>query len=69
MAGLGCSPRVSLKQVPLQALQVIVAERGPLVWVFNFSPTESYGGLKVRGCTATHMPQQRCSLDFFGQHV
>lgn len=27
--------------------QVIVAERGPLVWVFNFSPTEDYEGLKV----------------------
>ena len=27
--------------------QVIVAERGPLVWVFNFSPFNSYEGYKV----------------------
>lgn len=29
------------------ARQVLVAERGPLVWVFNFSPTETYEGFKV----------------------
>ena len=28
--------------------QVIVAERGPLVWVFNFSPFNDYEGFKVR---------------------
>ena len=28
-------------------LQVIVAERGPLVWVFNFSPFSDYEGYKV----------------------
>ena len=27
--------------------QVIVAERGPLVWVFNFSPFNTYEGLQV----------------------
>lgn len=27
---------------------MIVAERGPLVWVFNFSPTQDYEGLKAR---------------------
>ncbi|KAI3429595.1 hypothetical protein D9Q98_005681 [Chlorella vulgaris] len=27
--------------------QIIVAERGPLVFVFNFSPSEDYEGLKV----------------------
>lgn len=26
--------------------QVLVAERGPLVWVFNFSPFNTYEGLK-----------------------
>lgn len=29
-------------------LQVIVAERGPLVFVFNFSPFNTYEGLQVR---------------------
>ena len=29
-------------------VQVIVTERGPLVWVFNFSPTRDYEGLKAR---------------------
>ncbi|EFN60069.1 hypothetical protein CHLNCDRAFT_33566 [Chlorella variabilis] len=28
--------------------QVIVAERGPLVWVFNFSPHSDYEGLQAR---------------------
>ena len=28
--------------------QVIVAERGPLVWVFNFSPFNDYEGFKAR---------------------
>ena len=28
-------------------LQVLVAERGPLVFVFNFSPFNTYEGLKV----------------------
>jgi len=27
---------------------VIVAERGPLVWVFNFSPFNDYEGFKAR---------------------
>lgn len=31
----------------LPALQVLVAERGPLVFVFNFSPHNDYEGLKV----------------------
>jgi hypothetical protein len=30
--------------------QVIVAERGPLVWVFNFSPFNTYEGLQVGRC-------------------
>ena len=30
------------------AAQVIVAERGPLVWVFNFSPFNDYEGFKAR---------------------
>jgi hypothetical protein len=34
--------------------QVIVAERGPLVWVFNFSPTRDYEGLKARFPTASY---------------
>ena len=29
------------------AAQVLVAERGPLVWVFNFSPFNTYEGLQV----------------------
>ena len=29
-------------------LQVVVAERGPLVFVFNFSPVTDYEGLQVR---------------------
>ena len=29
------------------ALQIIVAERGPLVFVFNFSPFNDYEGYKV----------------------
>lgn len=32
----------------LPCTQVIVAERGPLVWVFNFSPFNTYEGLQVR---------------------
>ncbi len=28
-------------------MQLLVAERGPLVWVFNFSPSEHYKGLKI----------------------
>lgn len=34
---------------PPSPLQVIVAERGPLVWVFNFSPFNTYEGLQVCG--------------------
>jgi hypothetical protein len=32
----------------MSTMQVIVAERGPLVWVFNFSPHTDYDGLQVR---------------------
>lgn len=40
----------SLPEPPTLTLtpQVIVAERGPLVWVFNFSPFNTYEGLQVR---------------------
>jgi 1,4-alpha-glucan branching enzyme len=31
----------------LLLLQVLVAERGPLVFVFNWHPHEDYEGLKV----------------------
>ena len=30
-------------------MQIIVAERGPLVFVFNFSPFSDYEGYKVTG--------------------
>lgn len=31
-------------------MQVIVAERGDLLFVFNFSPFDTYEGFKVRSC-------------------
>ena len=39
-----CTERAPL---PSSMLQVLVAERGPLVFVFNFSPFHDYEGLKV----------------------
>jgi 1,4-alpha-glucan branching enzyme len=35
-------------------MQIIVAERGPLVFVFNFSPFNDYEGYKV--CPLQHHP-------------
>ena len=50
-------------------LQVIVAERGPLVWVFNFSPTESYEGLKVSSSTHVISFVCLCRLASTGRHA
>jgi hypothetical protein len=41
----GCTP--PFRQHQLAWLQVLVAERGPLVFVFNFSPFNDYEGLQV----------------------
>jgi hypothetical protein len=44
-------PRAALHGLPrMCGAQVIVAERGPLVWVFNFSPFNTYEGLQVGRC-------------------
>ena len=37
-------------------LQIIVAERGPLVFVFNFSPFNDYEGYKVNACADSDAP-------------
>ena len=45
-----CCRRWAPMSVPVRTVpvQVIVAERGPLVWVFNFSPFNDYEGFKAR---------------------
>jgi hypothetical protein len=45
-----CVPRPACPALPARPPlpQVIVAERGPLVFVFNFSPVTDYEGLQVR---------------------
>ena len=39
--------------------QVIVAERGPLLFVFNFSPFNDYEGCKVRAAAILLSIQHR----------
>ena len=43
----GVEPLPSLPRPPNP--QVLVFERGPLVFVFNWSPTKDHEGYKVRG--------------------
>ena len=40
-------------------LQVLVAERGTLVFVFNFSPTNDYEGLKASPSNLSSIPARR----------
>ena len=58
------------------AVQLIVAERGPLLFVFNFSPFDDYEGYKVRARSPRNAAQMRhclpaltvafCHASYFG---
>ena len=58
----GADPAVLGITLFMMGLQIIVAERGPLVFVFNFSPFNDYEGYKVIQCFH-HAVQEGFSLN------